>query len=270
LSYIDSEAEMTRKYPFSVIAPLYSLSSPDANVRLTGKDESWGWTAGIMVHPVDKLSLGFSYRSGTILKYEGNLEVDHISKVAQGLGASHKSSYDSSAKLELPLPERYSFGIAYDLFPNWKVEFDYERIRWSALNTLEINIKDENAFFSDTETKKDWSDTNAFKLGTEVQVTDNLALRTGGFYYQSPVPDKTLDPMIPDADRYGFALGLGYKIGSFTVDAAYTQAFSKPRTVKNGALEANTTLLKAAGLTPGDDRYENKVYLASVNLGYSF
>jgi long-chain fatty acid transport protein len=287
ISYIFAEAKMTRKFPFSVIAAspdvqgLVALgmlpagfSSEDADVELTGEEQSWGWTAGILAQLTDKLSLGFSYRSETILKFKGDMEIDNISPAAQIIGGiqgvSVSSSYDTDAKLELPLPHRFSLGMAYDILSNWKMEFDYERILWSALDELKVDIDDENALFTDIEMEKDWKDTSAYKLGTEVMINENIALRAGGFYYQSPVPDKSLDPMIPDADNFGFALGAGYKIGGLCVDVGYMGVFSKDRSVNNDELEANSALLKAAQLTPGRDHYEHNAYELGLNIDYMF
>jgi long-chain fatty acid transport protein len=267
-SYIHSEAEMTRKYPFSVIT---AGLSDDAFIRLKAKDQNWGWTAGILAHPTDELSLGFSYRSATVLRHKGTYDITGISPVAQILGASTKSSYHTDAKVNLPLPQRYSMGIAYKLLPNWKIEFDYERVLWSALKNLDINIEEENAFFGDATIEKDWRDTNIFKFGTEIMLFEALALRTAGFYYQTPVPDRTLDPSIPDAVRYGYGLGTGYQIGNFSIDLGYLGIFSQPRSVKNDSLEANDDLfLKPANLTPGRDRYENLVHETSIGLRYTF
>jgi len=255
LSYIYADAEMTRKYPFSAIG-----FPSDADVKLTGKDHNWGWTAGILAQPTDKLSLGFSYRSKTKLNLEGDFDVDGTPTGAP--------SHHTDVELELPLPHRFSFGINYKLLPNWRVELDYERIFWSAVDSFDVNIDEENDFYKDTKTEKDWRDTNAFKLGTEVQVTENWALRAGGFYYQSAIPDHSLEPMIPENDRYGFTLGVGYQIGDFIVDVGYMEIFSDPRTVNNDSLEANSALLQ--GLSPGDDRYETHFREAALQINYIF
>jgi long-chain fatty acid transport protein len=279
VSYIYSEAELTQKFPFSLVVPALSgglLTSDDADVSLEGKAWDVGWTAGILAQPTDKLSLGFNYRSETILEYKASFEAENISAGAQTLaamgGETVGSQFRSDAKLELPLPHRFSWGIAYKPLSNWTVEFDYERILWSTLKSLDVELDDENLYFNDEvgEKKRDWRDTNAFKLGTEVRIADVLALRTGGFYYQTPVPNNTLDPAIPDNDRFGFTVGLGYQIGSFNVDVGYMEVFSQVREVKNDSLEANNAIVKAAGLTPGRDRYENRCRLVGLNLTYNF
>jgi len=279
VSYIYSEAELAQKFPFSVTVPAYSgglLTSDDADISLKGKAWDVGWTAGILAKPIDKLSLGFTYRSETILKYKGSFEAENISAGAQTLaalmGETVSSKFRSDARLELPLPHRFSCGIAYKPLSNWTVEFDYERILWSTVKSLDIELDDENLYFNDEvgEKEKDWRDTSTFKLGTEVILAEVLALRAGGYYYQTPVPDKTLDPAIPDCDRFGFTIGLGYQIGSFNVDVGYMEVFSKVREVKNDSLEANNDIVKAAGLTPGRDRYENNCRIIGMNLTYNF
>ncbi len=264
VSYIYAETEMIRKFPFSVITN--GLSS-DADVELTGEEQNWGWTAGILAKPTDNLSLGFSYRSETILKFKGDMDVDNISQVAQGIGqpqgVSLASSYQTDVEFEMPLPQRFSFGINYKILPNLRVEVDYERVLWSAFGCLEVDLEDENMFFSDLKIKKDWRDTNVFKLGTELQLSESWAFRAGSFYYETAIPDKTLDPMIPENDRYGFTLGVGYQIGDFSVDVGYTDLLSKPRTVENDELDPVFGSLSKT-------RYETHVHQAALQLSYVF
>ncbi len=265
VSYITADVELEQKFPFSVIT-----SSPtDAKVKMEADDQTWGWTAGIIYKPVDSLNLGFSYRSKSTLKFNGDMEVKDISANAQALGASSGSTYETDVSAEFPLPERYSFGIAYNIWPEWVVEFDYELIRWSVFENLEYNLKDENAFFFDTKVDKDWKDSHEFKLGTEMTVIDNLALRCGTFYLRKAVPDETLDPLVPDGNRYGFTLGIGYSIWNFNIGLGYMGVFQEDREVENDELEANNDILKAAALTPGKDRYEGDSHLIGLNLTYS-
>jgi long-chain fatty acid transport protein len=45
-------------------------------------------------------------------------------------------------------------------------------------------------------------------------------LRGGYIFDQSPVPERTLSPMVPDADAHLLSLGVGYTKNKFTIDVA--------------------------------------------------
>ena len=266
-SFIDSELEMTSKFPS------FLFSEADPLVRLKGKDQNWGWTAGMLAHPSENLSLGFSYRSATVLRYKGTYDVTGMSAITQAVaGVPGQSNFHTDFRTSLPLPQRYSIGIGYKLLPNWRMEFDYERTLWSAVTNLDVHVDDEkNLISQDQHVKKDWRDTNSFKLGTELLLFESLALRVGGLYFQTPVPDSTLDPMVPDVDRFAYTLGVGYQIGGFNMDLGYMDVFSKTRSVKNDSLEAHgDPNVKAAGLTPGRDRYENRCYMVVLSISHRF
>jgi long-chain fatty acid transport protein len=70
--------------------------------------------------------------------------------------------------------------------------------------------------------KRGYKDVWQFRLGGEYSVMENLDIRAGIAYDQNPIPDKYLDPTLPDSDRLLFSGGLTYKATDFLdVDLAY-------------------------------------------------
>jgi long-chain fatty acid transport protein len=57
-----------------------------------------------------------------------------------------------------------------------------------------------------------------------------IAVRLGFSYAESPAPDQTVTPLLPDMDRYNFAGGLGVPLGrSLVLDVAYLRVETRGR-----------------------------------------
>ena len=98
----------------------------------------------------------------------------------------------------------------------------------------------------------------AYQLG-DYAFFDNAALRLGAAYDATPVPDSTIDPTLPDADRLIFTAGLGHKIGPMSIDLAYMAVMVEERSV-----ETSRTF-------PTKATYPSRlIHLAAASFGYEF
>jgi long-chain fatty acid transport protein len=97
------------------------------------------------------------------------------------------------------------------------------------------NTYDELAFeFEDpaiNQTQKtDWHDAWEWRIGGQYSM-DKLALRAGFIWDSTPIPDETLDPLLPDNHRLIPSVGAGYDFGMVRADAAYQFVYLLPREV---------------------------------------
>jgi long-chain fatty acid transport protein len=97
-------------------------------------------------------------------------------------------------------------------------------------------------------------------------LAENLALRGGFLYDQTPQPINTIDPILPDADRKAFTVGLGYKISKFVIDVGYQYEVFSDRTSPNRYIAA----YQVAGMNLGEGTYSTKAHLLGVSLGFVF
>lgn len=87
---------------------------------------------------------------------------------------------------------------------------------------------------------------------------DELKLRGGYLFDNSPVQQKYVDPILPDADRHGWNIGAGYRVSEeITIDAGYLFLKMNQNTVTNTE-------------TAFDGTYNSIAHLFSMNIGYSF
>jgi long-chain fatty acid transport protein len=123
------------------------------------------------------------------------------------------------------MPHVFSFGLAAFPMEGLTVGIAVDVTTWSSYEELRVDFIDDegnvNEELSSGEPKS-WENTFTIRLGAEYRLLDGrLPVRIGFFYDQSPVPDTTVAPELPDADRYAVSIGAGYKHGEFTADLAY-------------------------------------------------
>jgi long-chain fatty acid transport protein len=267
------------------------------NMNMEADATAWGYNAGILLTPTKNLRIGANFRSPFTLEFEdGDIELTNISQVNRlplaGPGAPGTNSLSTNAfggattfsgkgSTKLDLPATAAFGIAYT-FGRLTVEADADWTFWSSYQSLDINRPTVNAtvftgatpptittpVLRSTSDPKEWEDVCAVRVGAEYRVTDPLALRVGFVYDPTPVPAKTLSPELPDADRLNYMLGVGYKIGKWTIDLAGMYVDKKDRNVANQSVPP----VSATG-TPGkgaNGTWTGDAWLAGLDIGYKF
>ncbi len=115
--------------------------------------------------------------------------------------------------------------------------------------------------FADKHVSEDWKDAVTLRGGMEFQATENLALRAGFLYDQTPQPVETMDPILPDANRVAFTAGFGWKKGNFVLDFAYQYEIFADRTSPNRSIYP---------LGLGEGTYKTKAQLIGLSLGFVF
>ncbi len=256
-SYIMGDVELTQRVPtYSTLLP----PTPAANdgwVSLKGDGTGFSFNAGVLYKASEKVSLGLSYRSLSTIKFEG----DAVFTDMQALATFFPGG---TGKTELPMPADLKAGIAYNVNEKLTVEADFEYVFWNAYKELELDIPDGPNFpltgaplQTASVDEKDYKNAYLVRLGGEYSL-EKLALRLGFVYDMSPVPDKSLEPLLPDSDRLEGIIGLGYMFSeNVRVDAAYQYIKASERTVTSPTNEF-----------PGT--YNSTANLFGLTLGLSF
>lgn len=173
---------------------------------------AWGWNIGLMWSPLDNLRFGLSYRSSVNHNADGDLTIDNaringIPITADMAGASEglaRGVYDASATLATP-----AWAMATAAWDVNDLVSLYATFRWTDWSSFdELTIK---SVTSSTITNK-WQDTYLFSVGTDLRFTNWWTFRAGIGYETSPIDNPEYrTAIIPDADRWWFALGSSFK-----------------------------------------------------------
>ena len=95
-------------------------------------------------------------------------------------------------------------------------------------------------------------------MGLERRLNETWAVRGGYFFDQSPAPAESISPLLPDADRNGFALGGTWKSGPF------------PRRCRHVVLLSPARSTEGINRDSFDGTYKSHAVTLGIFLGYSF
>lgn len=197
------------------------------HAELSGKALGFGFNAGIHYDLNNKLSVGITYRSQINMKLK-NGEANFT--VPASLDPNFPDGKFTGA---LPLPNVTTLGWAYKPNEKWKIVLDINHVGWKAYDTLAFDYEQNTTSLLDTKSPRNYKSIFAFRGGAQYQVIKKLDVRLGGGFGFTPVPEASVTPETPDANRAYITGGLSYRFSeSFSIDASiyYTQL---KRTAKN-------------------------------------
>lgn len=243
LNYVIGNVKLKRAV--SVVS-VETPSPVEANLALNGN--AVGFNAGILYKITPELSLGLSYRHKVKMDASGNASFDP--------GYAVLGLPQGEVKATLTLPATGFAGIAYRPLSNLEIEADYQFIGWSSYNELRFDFSSNN---SSTVSPKNYQDTYIIRVGGEYSL-DPWHFRGGYLYDHSPVKIEYSEPLLPDANRNGFNVGLGYDINpDWSVDVAYFFLLFQDRQAQNTIPDISF-----------DGTYQSYVNLVGLNLEFKF
>ncbi|SOE01284.1 OmpP1/FadL family transporter [Caenispirillum bisanense] len=201
----------------------------DARSKVTGDDVSAGYSVGVMFEPVETTRIGLSYRSRIIHELDGDVEFENLPTALR----TNPAFRNGKGRAELNLPDSASLGIYHEFSPQFAVMGEVSWTNWSLFRELSVYREGDPGALSTT--VEDWNDTWFYSLGATYSPIDKLKLQIGVAYDQSPVPDATRTPRVPDADRTWLALGVGYEfMPGMTANLAYTHIWVDDASINLG------------------------------------
>jgi len=224
------------------------IQLPDGHQKLEGDGEGVGYNFGILIDLPGDFSIGASYRSEISVDVSGDLRLNTPDPLPD-------SKFRASTTIDLP--QVIHAAVCYSGFERLTLEAGLRWEGWSSYRSLKIRTP-----LGVDEVEKKWRDTFAFNVGAEYQLSDIWTLRAGYLFGKNPVPDRTFEPAIPDADVHLFTLGTGIAYNNFTFDLAYGYQRHESRKKDN-------RLGEEFGL-PADGKYESEIHVVGMSIGYAF
>jgi long-chain fatty acid transport protein len=259
--------------------------------EISGKDTAAGFNASLLYTPFRNsdgkplVNIGLIYRSQATLHLEGEL---------RGNGA-----FVGNTGITVVLPQVYTAGIALwpvrDQEHEWKLELDLDYTGWKSVRNTDIHVTSGALAGTTISYPRNWKSTYTTMVGTEYKWLKpevlpewEVALRGGYWHSQTPVPDATFVPTVPDADNHSLSVGLGFLCkgkgkflgffecgsgsGRFSpsaigLDIAYKAVIYETRTI-SGNTNPLGVFAGAAGAANG--RYATTFHGGLVNLRVNF
>lgn len=234
-------------------------SLPDANQKFEGHGTGVGYNVGLLLHLTKDIAFGASYRSEIKVGVNGDVTFDLPPGTPAQIAALLQNAHASTS---LTLPAQILAGLCYKGLGPLTLEAGMRWEGWSSFKELKIDLAGN---LPPSVTKRDWNNVYSFNIGGKYQWNDRIAFLAGYMYANSPVPDETFDPTIPDADAQIFSLGTDISFGKFRLALSYAYQLLKKREKNNQVPStANLAIDRANGL------YKTSLNLVAVNVTYRF
>jgi long-chain fatty acid transport protein len=256
-----SKVQLKKKFPvaFTMFGQTFKLG--DGETDLTGGGYGFGYNLAALYEPITGVKFGVSYRSPIAVTHRGNLET----KTPLPLPPPDRDT----GSADLTFPPSVTMGISYSRLQPFSFEFDTTWTGWSTYDAFRLNLLNpilvNGELTSRLDTPKQWHDAWAFRFGGSYEIWEGAKIRAGYIYDMTPVPDKTFDPQVPDANRHIFTVGGDMKIKRFTLGLAYNYILSEDRT-KNNQIVTNgvPAPLQANG------KYSSDVHSLALSCAFNF
>jgi long-chain fatty acid transport protein len=221
------------------------LLGPQA-LDLQGGSWGLGFNLGLLVRPLDYLSVGVSYRSQVRQQVHGKARFRPF------------NTFDGDASGSIILPDMIFAGIMVRPLKQLSVEGGIIWTHWDLFKRLDIKFSNALGTLSEP---KNWHNTWRGQLGVEYNALTWLDLRAGYAFENEPMPDKFADYLVPSSDRrHNFSVGTGFRWRAMTLDLAYTMVLMMDRTVNHS---------RATGVLPSD--FQGRLsHVVGISFGYKF
>ncbi len=244
LSIIMGSVDLTKELPTPV----------NGQVNLDGKTTAFGFNLGVLVKPIDKLTIGVDYRSKTTMKIE-----DGDTKFTQ-IPSSMSQTFPETGNFdaELPLPANLDIGLSYQFNDKFLMALEINMVFWSVYDSLIIDFKENNETLVDSRNPRKYSNSFIPRIGAEYKFNDVFTGRLGFYYDQTPTNADYFSPETVSLDQVAFTLGLSIKpTEGLSIDLSYLQLMG---------LESDKQYLpdNFAGT------YKTMAYIPGIGVSYNF
>jgi long-chain fatty acid transport protein len=249
-----------------------------------------GFNVGIHYKPVPTVQLGARFLSKLSFNYTGTATFRQtptglVLAANNPLGAPAGTPVDGlvasqimpslgsqGVKTSIAHPYQFQIGLGYTGLSQTTLSVDYALSGWSAFNQLPITFTG-GAASNSTALLADYHDSWSIRTGIEHVFGDSVlgfVVRAGFSYINTPAPDISVTPILPDQNRYNYTVGFGYPFSKHVaIDAGYVHIGTEGR---RGSTAPRTTTentnLTAAELNDGFYTLAANLFSLSLKLTY--
>jgi len=200
----------------------------DASLEGSGA-VGYGGHIGVTVQATDRIQFGARYVTPVKFEYEGEATFEQVetglqlpannpltgsnavpldfllqSSFVRGSGPLVTQSLETS----LTMPAQFVAGVSVEPINGLLLLADYQWTGWSSFDSITLTFEKEAL---NRTREEGFENTHAVRLGTSYDLTEAVTLRGGYLFNQSAAPDRSVTPLLPEANRHHVTAGLGWR-----------------------------------------------------------
>ncbi len=250
-----SQLHLKQLMPWAIVTGV--PGTPTGSASMKGDGTALGVTIGIAIDITEHQRVGLVYHSPFDIEYDGDTKLNTI---PPPLAPVVRTTSDFESEIKFPTVA--SLAYAVDLTDTITVGAEIEYIDFSRFESLPIGLgrngvlqQGPNGF--PTEIAQNWDDIWTYGAAATWKYSETIELRGNYRFLESPIPDVTHAPTLPDADKHLVGIGIGWKSDRHAIDAGYTYSFLDDRDIT-----ANNNPMFIGS-------YDLESHIASVAYSYS-
>jgi long-chain fatty acid transport protein len=190
---------------------------PTDQFEVRGDGLGYGFNAGVLWQPHEKVAFGVNYRYLTTIDYQGYSFTTP--------SPPYPASTPSTASIRFP--QFVVGGVSFRPTPKWNIEFDLDWTDWSDVKQIAF----EGTAFGTQVLPLNYRSSFMYEFGVTRQLPKNYWLSVGYIYSENSSPDANFTPIIPDSNLHLGSIGFGHKGKHWDWAAAYHFGYNPGRTV---------------------------------------
>jgi long-chain fatty acid transport protein len=201
---------------------------PGDQFSFKGDGWDYGFNAGLLWKPHEKVAVGASYRYLTDVNYEGHSEFSPYAPRTETSGS-------------IRYPQFIVGGISFRPTENWNFEVDVDWTDWDNVNRIIFT----GTAFPTPPFELNYRSSFMYEFGATRQLPHGYFVSVGYFYSENSSPNADFNPIVPDSNLHLGSIGFGHHGKHWDWAAAYHFGYNGSGRVVTG--------------TPGglaDGRYE--------------
>lgn len=191
---------------------------------------AFGPAFGVMYKPNDRISFGLNFKGGVTNEFEDQ------DALLDFRGGDALDRDDLLVSGELDYPSIFSVGVRGMANERLALMFDYVFFDWSVFDEVALSFNDP-AF--DTVLEENYEDGYQYRFGAEYFYDDTTSFLAGFVYDDVPQPVSSITPLLPDANRLDYSLGVTHVGFGGTWTLAYMLVNFQERDTIEGGVGVN-------------------------------
>ncbi len=212
---------------------------------LEARGSSCGFNLAFLYQVNSRVKCGLSYRSGIDITYDADADFTVTPFLRPLLPRG-------DADIDIELPPIVSGGIAVQMADRLTMEFDLIWVGFSSFDELFADFGGRVNPLARRQLApipRDYKDVIDYAVSARYRATESLALLCGFLFDRSAAPEESVDPILPDSDKYIAGAGVSITRRHWSLHCSYYAVFSADVPVRrnrdgfNGSYKTYTSLV---------------------------
>ncbi|MBU1699411.1 MAG: outer membrane protein transport protein [Candidatus Eisenbacteria bacterium] len=221
--------------------------------------------AALMIRPSERFSFGVNFKGGVTNTFEDqDGDLKHLPTGIEPLDLSVAAQLNQLGRKQkvggdLKYPAILSIGMRYMPADRLALMADFVWFGWHTFDKVELEFSNPAL---NTILREDYQDGQEWRFGAEYIISESFRFMGGLAYDNNPQPIGSVSPLLADANRWDYSLGLTYTMHKMEITAGYMLVtFEERSTVVNG---------EGFNYDGFDGVYKNIAHIPTLGLTYHF